>query len=463
MKEIIKTSLLSALACAYVASFSGCVDDRAIFAEDNKTSLAPSNTTKPLDPNGDEDGDGLTNGQEEEIGTDPLDPDTDDDGLDDGLEVKVGTDPLKIDTDGDKVTDGIEVVGTYPDNIDPSEESGKVISAGENKIPLKTGTDGLVVLDVEKPLSIADMGDTRPANLHHNKFTDPGDKIDALDPMNDSDYDQRPNASEVNHKPDATDPLDQNSKYLWIYETPDGKVMESNNFVYVPALDERGGFWMSKYEARKVLNAPLTATGIDNAFISSHFKFLNGDPATGFNSFDPSGIPLSKVYFSEAGDKMIGMYAFEAAYILDNSQLPDTETKIGLPTLRQFEYTLKLVNATDDNTVKNTLFYYDPNVEETYSRKLYELKGGVKEFTNTLIQLATFVKPSWIITDNIYRPPVNEGAIVGSATNGSIGAAQPYAVAIEGNGFLDLRFSIAYGDNTANSAIGFRAASGYIK
>jgi M6 family metalloprotease-like protein len=42
----------------------------------------------------DTDGDGLTDAQEQALGTDPLDPDTDDDGRSDGVEVTLGTNPL---------------------------------------------------------------------------------------------------------------------------------------------------------------------------------------------------------------------------------------------------------------------------------------------------------------------------------------------------------------------------------
>jgi len=65
----------------------------------------------------DDDGDGLTNAQEEALGTDPSNADTDGDGLSDGEEVAGpgrctgGTNPLKKDTDGDKLTDGQEVAG----------------------------------------------------------------------------------------------------------------------------------------------------------------------------------------------------------------------------------------------------------------------------------------------------------------------------------------------------------------
>lgn len=80
---------------------------------------------------GDDDGDGLTNGQEillntrpdlkdtdgdglsdfDEVNTyrtDPLNPDTDGDGLKDGEEVQRGTDPLRRDTDGDGIDDGLD-------------------------------------------------------------------------------------------------------------------------------------------------------------------------------------------------------------------------------------------------------------------------------------------------------------------------------------------------------------------
>ncbi len=68
------------------------------------------------DPNGDDDADGLTNQEEDGLGTDPNDADTDNDGIDDGVEaLESGTDPLDWDTDGDGVSDGAEVAaGTNP-------------------------------------------------------------------------------------------------------------------------------------------------------------------------------------------------------------------------------------------------------------------------------------------------------------------------------------------------------------
>lgn len=69
----------------------------------------------------DRDGDGLSDDEEEALGTDPDNPDTDGDGLEDGAEVNDhGTDPLDADTDGDGLEDGAEVNshGTDPRNED---------------------------------------------------------------------------------------------------------------------------------------------------------------------------------------------------------------------------------------------------------------------------------------------------------------------------------------------------------
>lgn len=76
--------------------------------------------TVEVQPLQDSDGDGLTDGEEAVLGTDPFNADSDGDGLNDGDEVNTyGTDPLKQDTDGDGFSDGEEVAG----NADPTDNT----------------------------------------------------------------------------------------------------------------------------------------------------------------------------------------------------------------------------------------------------------------------------------------------------------------------------------------------------
>ena len=74
------------------------------------------NSTDPNNP--DTDGDGLTDGEERALGTNPLIADTDGDGISDGDEVhKFHTNPLLADSDGDGAPDSLELrVGTDPMN-----------------------------------------------------------------------------------------------------------------------------------------------------------------------------------------------------------------------------------------------------------------------------------------------------------------------------------------------------------
>ena len=95
-------------------------------------------------PDADLDGDGLSNFQEFQKGTDPSKEDTDGDGLKDSVETKTGTfvsatdtgtDPLKVDTDGDTLNDFEEVSGGYdpndPASAKPASVGGIVTYSGE--------------------------------------------------------------------------------------------------------------------------------------------------------------------------------------------------------------------------------------------------------------------------------------------------------------------------------------------
>ncbi len=115
--------------------FDGRIDDfqiygRALTAED--VALLRDNPGETLGTltEVDSDADGLTDAQEAELGTDPLNPDTDGDGLLDGAEVNIhGTDPLLADTDGDGVPDAAELAeGSDP--TDPASFPAEVGYAG---------------------------------------------------------------------------------------------------------------------------------------------------------------------------------------------------------------------------------------------------------------------------------------------------------------------------------------------
>ncbi|HJQ05509.1 MAG TPA: Stk1 family PASTA domain-containing Ser/Thr kinase [Nocardioides sp.] len=91
----------------------GTVVDQSPTGGNNQTAKQGSNVyiyVSTYVPPPDADGDGLSDAQEAQYGTDPNNPDTDGDGLTDGQEVtKYHTDPLVADTDGDGFTDGQEV------------------------------------------------------------------------------------------------------------------------------------------------------------------------------------------------------------------------------------------------------------------------------------------------------------------------------------------------------------------
>ncbi len=84
------------------------------------------------------DGDGLSNAQEFQHGTDPRKADTDGDGLTDGQEVALGTNPLNADSDGDGLSDSAEVNAPIPSNPLLADTDGDGVS-DFNEVTL--GTD----------------------------------------------------------------------------------------------------------------------------------------------------------------------------------------------------------------------------------------------------------------------------------------------------------------------------------
>ncbi|MFC7156328.1 helix-turn-helix domain-containing protein [Halomarina halobia] len=156
-----------------------------------------------LTPNGDFDGDGLSNRNEVEIGTDPLAKDTDGDGLTDGQEVNVhGTDPTNPDTDGDDLSDGAEV-NDHGTNPTKKDTDGDGLSDGVEVT--KHGTD-----PTEPDTDDDSLGDGAEVRKHDTDPTNPdsdGDgltdgqevKVHGTDPTNpDTDGDGLTDGQEVN-------------------------------------------------------------------------------------------------------------------------------------------------------------------------------------------------------------------------------------------------------------------------
>lgn len=106
----------------------------------------------------DDDNDGLSDDQEADLGTDPLDPDTDGDGLLDGEEVATyGTDPLDSDTDGDDLLDGAEVNEHGTDPLDPDTDYDYYSDGTE----VDCGSDPLDPLSI--PLPTCSLPDELPS------------------------------------------------------------------------------------------------------------------------------------------------------------------------------------------------------------------------------------------------------------------------------------------------------------
>ena len=70
----------------------------------------------------DSDGDGLSNREEANLGSDPNNPDTDGDGLTDGEEMELGTAIGLVDSDGDLYEDGWEIA----EGTDPTDSSSRI-------------------------------------------------------------------------------------------------------------------------------------------------------------------------------------------------------------------------------------------------------------------------------------------------------------------------------------------------
>ena len=123
----------------------------------------------------DTDGDGLTDAEEAELGTDANSADSDGDGLTDAEEInEYETDPLNSDTDGDGLSDGDEV-NSYNTDPNSTDSDGDGLSDGDEineyeTDPNNTDSDGDGLNDYDEVMT----HDTNPNNADSDGdgFTD---------------------------------------------------------------------------------------------------------------------------------------------------------------------------------------------------------------------------------------------------------------------------------------------------
>ncbi len=494
-KSILTKSLLSSLACVWLLSISGCsvLEDRADFETRSPADLSEKNIVVPPTPS-DSDGDGITDNKENlpidqgGTGTDPNNPDTDGDGLFDGFEVDVGTDPNNPDTDGDGLNDGDEVLKYKTDPLkadtddDGLNDGDEINTIGTDPLNPDTDADGVSDgLEVKGALTRdtfrGGYGIDNPANT---RSKDKPDVIDALDPLNDSDEDKRPNLTETQK---AKDPLDPLSFYPWIYETPEGIEMEKAGFTYIPGgfdVDGDGtletGFWMAKYEARA--GSAITANIANlSEYVNKNFTVINATSALGYieTAPNPSDEPLAVAIFNPDSASVTGMYGYEASSIIEQSQVTGG-VPIKLPSNKQYAHVLQLIKANKADNVKNGILGNDVNVEEDYEREVLEIVGmtaNMQEFTSNLVRLDKLDElnlPSWWeVAEVAYSRTDKAAASTNALTNPDVGLGKnqdPYAVIIRGGSNatgasqMDLTYGVTFGEK---GDIGFRAASDYYK
>ena len=167
----------------------------------------------------DTDGDGLTDSEENELGTDPMNADTDGDGLTDGDEVNnYETDPLNPDTDGDGLNDGAEVNSHGTDPLNPdSDDDGLSDGAEVNQHrtdPMNADSDGDGLTDGEE---VNEYGtDPNNPNSDGDGFTDSQEIEMGTDPNDASDpaYIREGDLGTVNFEFDKSNITDQAAAIL---------------------------------------------------------------------------------------------------------------------------------------------------------------------------------------------------------------------------------------------------------
>ena len=234
-------------------------------------------------PSDDPDADGLTNGQELQLSTDPNNEDTDDEGLKDGDEVYAyGTDPTLDDTDGDGLKDDDEVMGYGTDPNSPDSDADGMPDGWEKKHglhPMKRDADddpdrdGLTNLEEYFNETNPQRDDTEGDGIPDGWEVEHGLDPRMNDAEDDPDDDGLANLSEYQH---TTDPNDDDTDRDTL---PDGWEVEHNLDPLVPGRnDDPDGDGLSNLSEYLKLTDPLDADTDDDTMDDGDEVFAGTDP-----------------------------------------------------------------------------------------------------------------------------------------------------------------------------------------
>jgi len=462
--------------------------------------------------NRDSDGDGLLDGDEIKVyHTSPIKRDTDNDGLSDWQEIKTyDTNASNSDSDGDCLLDSFEVL-YYETNATNADSDGDSINDGVEIYSY--GVNDLNVSCLNNP-------ETLDGGYNHTPAKDgipdvKTDIINALDPTNDSDGDGQSNVFENNCT--EGNALDSTKFCPSIVDTKEGQVLTSHGYSYVPGgfdVDgdgiNEGGFWISRYQARKAgVEIPsevvIETVGNVNKYVSKKFKVLNRN--IDILSYDEA--PLSEtgvlagneLIFDEesiAGIKRISNFTPYLAevclskYALRDENGTKVDVNITLPTLKQYVHVKMLLDADlvtpnqdgllgDGRHIRNGVLGIDPNVPlfsynliidefgeelKEYVRNIVQLRSTVN--TNTFIDTFEFDKdvPSWWGADKEKFKSFETGANATQDLGNGIGPEKDaYAIIVRGGTILDVTQGASGAltdDEGLTNGISFRAATDYL-
>jgi len=399
------------------------------------------------------------------------DMDDDNDGLSDYEEELVGTNPLLSDSDGDGKTDKV-------DGLNDSDADG-IINALDSAIR-DSDADGVV-----------DEQDS-----------------DNSDPTNDSDGDGQANIKELECS--EGDPLDESKMCPWATESAEGQAMVSLGFTYVPGgfdvdgdgVDEHG-FWVSSYQARKS-GVEISSTDVISyvgnylEYIQEHFTLQNSDsPIEGYighemnDTLKGEELVFDKETVQSGKVRVSSFPPYLALASLDKYEIRDSNgvlvnNNLKLMTQKQYMHISKLLQADFDNggdgtTLRNGLLGKDIQVPiSDYGVHVYEFGEKYKEYIDEIVWLidkdlsvqfdVNEDVPDWWGVDRdrvLYNHDGRYGANSTLDVGMGVGTSKDnYAVVVRGGAVLDLTQGTTGVDSDSldsTNGIGFRAVSPYLE